>query len=61
MEGLFLLHEFGQRFHNLGETGNKPSVIRTWAQEASNFVLILQRQPFPYAFQTLRIGGYPLG
>jgi hypothetical protein len=27
LKGLLLLREFGQRFHNIDETGNKPSVI----------------------------------
>jgi hypothetical protein len=57
-EGLLLLREFSQRFRNVGETGNKPSVISAQAQEASYFVFILGSRPFPYGFKLLRVSGY---
>lgn len=57
--GLILGHEFGQWFHNVGETRNKPPVITARAKDATHFMSDLRSWPFPHSFLLLWVGGYP--
>lgn len=56
LESIGKLDEFGQRFHNVHETGNKLPVISAQGQEDSNFMFVLHGRPLPNGSQLLGIG-----
>jgi hypothetical protein len=61
LEDLLRFCEFGQRFLNVDETGNEPPDISSLAQAVSYFMFFPSVWPYPYGFQFLEGGDYPLG